>query len=199
MRLLLVTDTHLGPGRAPVLIEKLGTLLDEADAIVHAGDITDMSVIGELSAHGPVYAVLGNNDHDLPLPEQRVFDADGCEIAVVHDSGPSAGRAARLRRWFPTAALPSSLLPELATPAQFADAAALVPDSRLSDAVVCGPDPEPHVRAVQRLIGAGFTRVHLHQVGPDQAGFLDFFRTELEPLLRPATSVGHDRTGRSGP
>jgi len=103
VNLLLVTDTHLGAGQAPILLDKLGALLTDADAIVHAGDITDISVIGALAAHAPVHAVLGNNDHGVRLPERRVFDADGCEIAIVHDSGTSAGRSARLRRWFPTA------------------------------------------------------------------------------------------------
>ena len=103
VNLLLVTDTHLGVGQAPILLAKLGPLLDDADAIVHAGDVTDISIIGALSEHAPVHAVLGNNDRGVRLPERRVFDADGCEVAIVHDSGTSAGRAARLRRWFPTA------------------------------------------------------------------------------------------------
>jgi len=103
MNLLLITDTHLGVGQASILLDKLGPLLDEADAIVHAGDITDISILGALSKHAPVHAVLGNNDRGVTLPERRMFDAGGCEVAIVHDSGPSAGRAARLRRWFPTA------------------------------------------------------------------------------------------------
>lgn len=103
MNLLLVTDTHLGIGQASILVDKLGRLLDDVDVIVHAGDITDISIIGALSERAPVYAVLGNNDRGVKLPERRVFDADGCEVAIVHDSGASAGRAARLRRWFPTA------------------------------------------------------------------------------------------------
>jgi len=103
MNLLLITDTHLGAGQASVLVDKLRSLLDDADAIVHAGDITDISVLGELAAFAPVHAVLGNNDRGVSLPERRLFDADGCEIAIVHDSGASAGRGSRLRRWFPTA------------------------------------------------------------------------------------------------
>ena len=30
------------------------------------------------------------------------MELDGVRVAVVHDSGPSAGRSGRLRRWFPT-------------------------------------------------------------------------------------------------
>ena len=50
-----------------------------------------------------VHAVEGNNDHGLLLPERLTVDVDGCVIAMVHDSGAAAGRAARLRRWFPDA------------------------------------------------------------------------------------------------
>jgi coenzyme F420-dependent glucose-6-phosphate dehydrogenase len=90
---------------------------------------------------------------------------------------------ATARRWFPTEALPSALLSELATPDELAAAAELVDDARIADAVVCGPDVEPVVAAVRRLVATGFTRVYLHQVGPDQAGFLSFVRQELVAAL----------------
>jgi G6PDH family F420-dependent oxidoreductase len=86
-------------------------------------------------------------------------------------------------RWWPNGALPPSLLPELARPSQLEDAAALVTPERMAEAVLCGPDPEPVARAVLRFAAAGFTRVYLHQVGPDQEGFLRFWERELRPLL----------------
>lgn len=105
MNVLVLADTHLGPGQATRLTERLGARLHDADAILHAGDITDAGVLAELAGAAPVYAVLGNNDHGLSLPERRVVDLAGCSVAMVHDSGQSAGRAARLRRWFPDAAV----------------------------------------------------------------------------------------------
>jgi G6PDH family F420-dependent oxidoreductase len=84
-----------------------------------------------------------------------------------------------VRDWFPTVGLPEQLLSELATPEEFAAAAELVSDDRLADAVVCGPATEPVVAAVRQLVATGFTRVYLHQVGPDQAGFLRFLRDGL--------------------
>jgi putative phosphoesterase len=106
-RVLLVADTHLGPGQGGRLVERIEPELRRADAIVHAGDITDASVLDALALFAPVHAVRGNNDvhPDLVrlLPERTVVDLGGCEFAIVHDSGPSSGRRARLRRWFPTA------------------------------------------------------------------------------------------------
>lgn len=103
MRALVLADTHLGPGQGRRLLDRLSGELPGADAVLHAGDVTDVSVLADLSAFAPVHAVLGNNDHGVRLPERRVVDLDGCTVAMVHDSGPSTGRAARLRRWFPDA------------------------------------------------------------------------------------------------
>jgi hypothetical protein len=37
------------------------------------------------------------------------------------------------------------------------------------------------VHAVRRFVAAGYTAVYLHQVGPDQDGFLEFAAKELFP------------------
>ena len=100
---LLLADTHLGPSQAGRLLDRIGADLAAADVVVHAGDVTDASVLDALAARVPdVFAVKGNNDHHLDLRERLCVDVAGCAVAIVHDSGPSAGRAARLRRWFPT-------------------------------------------------------------------------------------------------
>ena len=103
MKVLLIADTHLGEGQAAKLVDKLRVHLEAADVIIHAGDVTDESVLTALEEFAPVRAVLGNNDRGMILPERFVVPLDGCEVAAVHDSGPAAGRTARLRRWFPRA------------------------------------------------------------------------------------------------
>jgi predicted phosphodiesterase len=66
-------------------------------------------VLDELSQWAPVHAVRGNNDGlDVAYwgaPDTLTLDLAGLPVAMVHDSGPSAGRPARLRRWFPEAKL----------------------------------------------------------------------------------------------
>ena len=104
MNVLVLSDTHMGrsrPGRR--LPDRVYELLDESDAVLHAGDVTDEDLLHELSGFAPVHAVLGNNDVLLRLPERLEVELDGVRVAMVHDSGPSAGRAGRLRRWFPDA------------------------------------------------------------------------------------------------
>ncbi len=103
MIVLLLADTHLRDGDGARLVDKLSGHLETADVIIHAGDVTAPSILTALEEFAPVRAVLGNNDRGMILPERFVVELDGCEVAAVHDSGPAAGRTARLRRWFPQA------------------------------------------------------------------------------------------------
>ena len=83
--------------------------LDGVDAILHAGDVCLAETLDELSQFGPVHAVRGNNDGpDVAAwgaPDTLSLDLAGLQVAMVHDSGAAAGRAARLRRMFPDASL----------------------------------------------------------------------------------------------
>jgi putative phosphoesterase len=103
-RVVVLADTHLRSGRARQLPDIVWRAIDASDLVLHAGDVVDRSLLDELDAHrAPYRAVLGNNDHTLTLPEQEEFHVGGVSIALVHDSGPTKGRAARLRRRFPDA------------------------------------------------------------------------------------------------
>lgn len=99
------------------------------------------------------------------------------------------------RRWFPNAGLPPAVLSELSAPQEFGALAKMVTAAHLRDQVVVGPDPAPYRRAIERLVAVGYTTVYLHQIGPDQEGFLDFFRKELRPSLDAAvgTHAPNDR------
>jgi hypothetical protein len=49
--------------------------------------------------------------------------------------------------------------------------------------VPCGPDPERHLAAINAFVEAGFDRVYIHQIGPDQEDFFRFWERELAPKL----------------
>lgn len=107
-QLLLVADTHLGPGQGGRLTSKVAAHLAAADAVLHAGDIGDVSVLATLRESAPqaeIHAVAGNTDLDVELPDRLTLELGGCAVALVHQSGPASGRKARLRRWFPEADL----------------------------------------------------------------------------------------------
>ena len=102
-RVLVLADTHVVPAGRRQLPHPVYELLDEADLVLHAGDLTSPDVLHELRAFAPVEAVLGNNDHELVgiLPETTTVVVDGYRIGMVHDSGLEPGRAHRMRRRFP--------------------------------------------------------------------------------------------------
>lgn len=104
---VVLADTHIRRGGKRRLPDAAYVHLERADVILHAGDIVVGEVLDELRGFAPVHAVLGNNDHDLVgvLPETTVIDVGGVEVAMIHDSGPSAGRDVRMRRRFPSAAV----------------------------------------------------------------------------------------------
>lgn len=107
MRVAVLADTHLQEGIATRLPAEVLAALARADLLLHAGDLTTPAVLAELSALVETVAVCGNNDHGLAatLPETRLVDLDGIRTALVHDSGPRSGRAARLHQRFPDAEL----------------------------------------------------------------------------------------------
>jgi putative phosphoesterase len=102
----VIADTHL-PRGARRIPEACVERLRSADLILHAGDLTDVSVLHDLEQLGPpVAAVHGNVDTEdvrRLLPEERIVSAGGVRIGMLHDAGPSKGRLERMRLRFPDA------------------------------------------------------------------------------------------------
>jgi putative phosphoesterase len=77
--------------------------------ILHAGDVCVPAVLDELAQYAPVRVVRGNNDDaDVAAwgaPDTAEFELAGMPVAMIHDSGPRAGRLARMGRRFPSARL----------------------------------------------------------------------------------------------
>jgi uncharacterized protein len=102
---VVLADTHIRRGSSRRLPDAVYGLLDEADAVLHAGDVLVPELIHELEGFAPTWAVLGNNDAELfgVLPETVEVELDGVKVAMIHDSGPRQGRPARMKRRFPDA------------------------------------------------------------------------------------------------
>ena len=100
---MVLSDTHLRDHGTRRLADTVYGALHEADVILHCGDVTERGLLDELAAYAPVHAVLGNNDVTLrdALPDRLEIDVDGVRVGMVHDSGLTKGRAARVHRMFP--------------------------------------------------------------------------------------------------
>ena len=102
------------------------------------------------------------------------------QATVCWAADEASARKTALELW-PNSAIPGELGQELPQPAHFEQAAKLVTEDKVAESVVCGPDPEKHAQNLQTFIDAGFDHVYVHQVGPDQEGFIRFYQREILP------------------
>ena len=103
---------------------------------------------------------------------------------------PSEEEGIRLAtKVWPNGGIPGALNSELKTPAHYGAAAQLVTEQEIAKSFVAGPDPEAYLSAIEDYRQMGYNHVILHNVGPDQERFFQFFERELRPAVaQPAGS-----------
>jgi coenzyme F420-dependent glucose-6-phosphate dehydrogenase len=157
-------------------------------------DVPDELPPIHVAASGPRAAKLAGRIGDgliTTAPEKELVDAfrgDGGtgkplygQLTVCWAESREAAIKTAHEIW-PNAAIRGEAGQELAVPAHFEQLAEMVTPEAVAEAVVCGPDPEPMLEKIRAFEKAGFENVYLHQVGPDQAGFLRFAERELLPV-----------------
>jgi len=104
MRLLIISDTHV-PARARDLPGQVWDEVGRADVVIHAGDWVIPALLDELEDRAArLVGVFGNNDGTelrRRLPEVARVTLDGLRVAVVHETGGTAGRELRADRGYP--------------------------------------------------------------------------------------------------
>jgi coenzyme F420-dependent glucose-6-phosphate dehydrogenase len=112
------------------------------------------------------------------------------QVSVCWATSEAAARRTA-HEWWPTAALHGEVSQELPNPSQFTDLAKSVTEDQVAEVILCSPDPERHLAKIREYEKAGFDHIYLHQIGPDQAGFLDFAEREILPALKaePAAAL----------
>ena len=87
----------------------------------------------------------------------------------------------RAHELWPNVAIQGEAGQELPMPGQFAQLAQMVAPEDVDEVVACGPDADRHMEMIKRFEDAGYTHIYVHQIGPDQQGFLDFYKREILP------------------
>jgi len=85
----LISDTHI-PAKAKTVPKPIFEVFDGASLILHAGDLTQLSVVNELQELAPVVAVCGNMDGpDVRerLPKMDSVKVYRWKIGVIHNPG----------------------------------------------------------------------------------------------------------------
>jgi len=120
-------------------------------------------------------------------------DEEVCEIFQEDGDGPHYGQATicyaeseeeareTAYEWWPNTAVPGELGQLLPTPEHFEQATELVEADDVAEKVPHGPDPETYIDTIEEYVDAGYDRVYVHQVGPDQEACIDFFENEVLP------------------
>jgi G6PDH family F420-dependent oxidoreductase len=79
--------------------------------------------------------------------------------------------------------LPGELPQILPTPRHFEQASQLVTRDQVQAVLPCGDDVDTHLEAITKYVEAEFDTVYVSQIGKDQRGFFEFYRTEVLPRL----------------
>ncbi len=157
-------------------------------------DPPDEPVLVVVSAFGPKAAGVAAAEGDgvwMTSPQEDVLKA----FTKAKGTGPKIGQLTvcwartveeaeetAFRVW-PNTGLPGQLSQDLPTPTHFEQACQLVRKADIAEKVPCGPDPDPVLERLQEYESAGLDHIHIHQIGPDQEGFLEFWERELQPKL----------------
>jgi putative phosphoesterase len=104
VRIVLISDTHI-PGRARDLPATVWEQVESADVVIHAGDWVHVDLLDELEERSArLVGCWGNNDGAAVrarLPERAEVILAGVRFTVVHETGASAGRDARMAKAYP--------------------------------------------------------------------------------------------------
>jgi coenzyme F420-dependent glucose-6-phosphate dehydrogenase len=152
-----------------------------------------------IAASGPSSAELAGRLGDgliSTAPDNKVIQA----FAGAGGKGPRYGQmtvcwnedeATALKtahEIWPNSGLPGELGQELPTPAHFQQAVQLVTPEKIAESIVVGPDASKYLAKIDEYAQAGFDHVYIHQVGPDQEGFIHFAEREILPQYAAARS-----------
>ena len=156
-----------------------------------------------IAASGPESAELAGEISDgliSTTPDDKIVNAfqkagggDKPRLGMVKVCWAYSAEEARetVKRWWPTSAVTGSLHADLPTPRHFEDVVeAMSEEPIIPEDTILGPNSKAYLKAIQTMTENGFDHVYLHQIGPDQEGFLKFFKGELLPLLEKEELVG---------
>jgi G6PDH family F420-dependent oxidoreductase len=139
----------------------------------------------ELAARAGDGLIATNPDHELVATFDRAGGAAKpkyIEVQVCWGNDADAARRLAHELWR-TGGLGGQLAQELRRPSDFEAAAEPITMKKSTEHTPVGPDVEPYVQAIKKCADAGFDHIGVHQIGPDQAGFLRFWEKELRPAM----------------
>ena len=149
-----------------------------------------------VSAMGPKAAELAAKIGDglvTTSPDQKTIEtykANGGEgkpiygqITICYDENEQRAKETEAKIW-PNSAISGQASQELPMPLHFEQLAQSVTPEVIAQQVVCGSNKQKHLDQIQQYIEAGFTHIYIHQVGQNQAEFMNFYQEQILPEFK---------------
>ncbi|HYK07671.1 MAG TPA: TIGR03557 family F420-dependent LLM class oxidoreductase [Gaiellaceae bacterium] len=130
-------------------------------------------------------ALVSTDPNEETVKQYREGGGDGpCygQVRICWAESEDEAKETVFRLWRHSG-LGGTINQELPRPSDFNAVAESVTVEMAVDGVPCGPDAAPVLEQIRSWERAGFDRIAIHQVGPDQAGFFRFWEQELQPRL----------------
>jgi coenzyme F420-dependent glucose-6-phosphate dehydrogenase len=100
------------------------------------------------------------------------------QVTVCFAESKEQAKKTAFEVW-PNTLVEGSASQELPLPGDFEQLVKNRKPSELEGKIVLGSEPDDYLQELQEYEQAGFTHVYIHQIGPDQEGFLEFAKSEL--------------------
>jgi G6PDH family F420-dependent oxidoreductase len=146
-----------------------------------------------VSGFGPIASTLAGQIGDgfvTTGPTKELvekFEEDGglgkpkfAQMSVCYDKDPKKAKEIIAKVW-PLAGMPKPLNTELRLPQDFKNIAPLVSPDEAAKDIPLGPDVEKILDSIQKYQEAGFDNIYVHNIGPNQADFIEFFSKKVMP------------------
>ncbi|MBW3615030.1 MAG: TIGR03557 family F420-dependent LLM class oxidoreductase [Actinobacteria bacterium] len=161
---------------------QLFTLPERPPPIVVAGSSTKSAQLAGRIGDG-FFGVMPSSLHVDTF--EGAGGAGKPRIAQIHVCWATTEDQARqtAAHWWPNAALKGTAITELAHPKDFAQVLSLARPDDIVETMALGPDAQRHLDLIAAYAAAGFNQILIHQIGPDQEGFLRFYEKELMSVL----------------
>ena len=121
----------------------------------------------------------GRGDSSRPTASAGGSGTDATGMVTVCWAATEAEARATALEWWPNAALRGTSNQELPLPSHFEQAAAMVDEEAIARVDRLRAGSRSPSAGIQEFVDAGFDQVYVHQVGPDQDGFIDFYEREV--------------------
>jgi coenzyme F420-dependent glucose-6-phosphate dehydrogenase len=102
------------------------------------------------------------------------------QVTVCWANSKEEAKTTAFEVW-PNALVEGSASQELPLPSDFEQLTEDREADDLEGTLTMGPDPDEYLQELKQYEDAGYTHAYIHQIGPDQEGFLEFARRELLP------------------